>query len=66
MNGPTDWIKATASTSGNNCVELRRNAAGAIEVRDSKDPDGPKLKFTGDELAAFIDGASKGEFNHLI
>jgi len=64
MNGPTEWIKARKSTSGNNCVELRRNGT-TVEVRDSKDPDGPTLKFNGAELDAFLDGAKNGEFDHL-
>ena len=38
-----------------------------IEVRDTKDHGaGATLRFTPDELASWIDGASKGEFNHLI
>lgn len=60
----TPWIKATRSATSGNCVELRRRA-GAVEVRDSKDPDGPVLRFTPAELAAFLDGARKAEFDHL-
>jgi hypothetical protein len=45
-------------------VELRRRAGG-VEVRDSKDPDGPVLRFTPAEFAAFLDGARKAEFDHL-
>ena len=44
---------------------MRRNG-DAVEVRDSKDPDGPVLRFTSAELAAWIDGATKGEFDHLV
>jgi hypothetical protein len=36
-----------------------------IEVRDSKDRSGPVLRFTGLEWDAFLDGARKGEFDHL-
>ena len=63
----TPWVKARAS-GGNNgsCIELRRHA-GLIEVRDTKDKgEGPILKFTDAELAAFLDGAKKGEFDHLL
>lgn len=63
MNTP--WIKATASTTGGECVEMRR-ADEAIEVRDSKDPQGPVLRFTPGEVAAWFDGARKGEFDHLL
>ena len=36
------------------------------EVRDSKDPDGPVLRFTPSELAAWLDGARHHEFDHLL
>jgi hypothetical protein len=61
----TAWIKATASDSNGSCVELRRDA-DVIEVRDTKDRTGPVLRFTPGELAAWLDGAKKGEFDHLI
>ena len=62
----TPWIKASASDSGGNCFELRRNGT-KIELRDSKHRDGTVLDdFTPAELAAFIDGAKSGEFDHLI
>ena len=62
----TPWIKASASDSNGSCVELRRNG-DKIELRDSKHPDGSILKdFTSSELAAFIDGARRGEFDHLL
>jgi hypothetical protein len=35
-------------------------------VRDSKHPDGPVLTFTAAEWAAWLDGARKGEFDHLL
>ena len=58
------WIKAALSGDGENCVEMRRHA-GAVEVRDSKDPEGPVLRYTSAEWAAWLDGAKKGEFDHL-
>ena len=61
----TEWIKAVASSEGGNCVELRRRD-DAIEVRDSKDPSGPVLRFTPSEFAAWLDGARKDEFDHLV
>jgi uncharacterized protein DUF397 len=60
----TPWIKASASNDQGSCVELRRSGA-MIEVRDSKDPAGPVLRFTTAEFAAWLDGATKGEFDHL-
>jgi hypothetical protein len=58
------WIKASRSGQGDNCVEMRR-AGDLIEVRDSKHPDGPALGYTPSEFAAWLDGAKKGEFDHL-
>lgn len=61
----TGWIKAAASAQGGNCVQMRRLESG-IEVRDSKNPDGATLRFTPAEFAAWVDGAKKAEFDHLI
>jgi uncharacterized protein DUF397 len=61
---PTPWIKASKSNDATNCVEMRRNGE-TIQVRDSKDPEGPVLSFTPAELDAWLDGARKGEFDHL-
>jgi hypothetical protein len=63
---PTQWIKASRSGGDGNCVELRTRD-GDVEVRDSKAGEsGPILRFTPAEFAAFLDGARKGEFDHLI
>ena len=62
--GTTAWIKATASGGGGNCVQMRRHD-GMVEIRDSKDPDGPVLRFTGTEFTAWLDGAKNTEFDHL-
>ncbi len=44
------WRKSTFSNgSGGNCVEVAANLPGIVAVRDSKDPDGPKLIFTPGE-----------------
>ena len=55
------WRKSTASTQGD-CVEVAL-VGGQILVRDSKDPDGPRLCFAATEWAAFISGAKAGEFD---
>jgi hypothetical protein len=56
------WRKAHASTNGGNCVEVALSE-GAFLVRDSKDPDGPILRYTPAEWAAFLNGAKAGEFD---
>jgi len=58
------WIKATLSVNLNACVELARRG-DVIALRDSKSPD-DVLHFTKMEVHAFIDGAKRGEFDHLI
>jgi hypothetical protein len=56
------WRKATKSGQNGQCVEVARDD-DTIKVRDSKNPNGPVLSFTRAEWEAFLDGASKGEFN---
>lgn len=64
------WQKASASNSSGNCVEFYRLPAsvaeGDILVRNSRFPGGAFLVFTKDEIAAMLDGAKKGEFDHLL
>jgi hypothetical protein len=38
-------------------------SGGGVAVRDSKDPEGPILRFTAAEWAAFADGMAAGEFD---
>ncbi len=65
-NNPTPWIKAKKSGgNGGSCVEMMRSGE-EILVRDSKDPNGPALRFTPAEFDAWLDGARKGEFDGLL
>jgi hypothetical protein len=58
------WRKSTRSGGqGANCVEVAELPDGGVAVRDSKDPDGPKLTFTPAEWQAFIGGVKDGEFD---
>lgn len=59
------WRKSTRSQQSGQCVELAK-VGGFIGVRDSKEPNGPVLVFTAEEIAAFLDGAIKGEFDDLL
>jgi Domain of unknown function (DUF397) len=48
------WRKSSYSgDNGGDCVEVARSVPGAVAVRDSKDPDGPKLLFTAAEWRQF-------------
>jgi hypothetical protein len=50
------WRTSSYSASnGGNCVEVAPALPAAIAVRDSKDPDGPKLIFTPADWAAFTE-----------
>jgi hypothetical protein len=64
MTGTTPWIKASASDQSGQCAEMRRHT-GMVELRDTKDREGPVLRFTSAEFAAWLDGARNGEFDHL-
>lgn len=58
-----DWRKASYSTgNGGACVEVARNLPGAVAVRDSKDPDGPRLTFAPPAWLAFAAAVKAGEF----
>jgi hypothetical protein len=57
------WIKSSLSFSNGNCVEVADLAAGEIGVRDSKDRQGPVLRFTPAEWDAFVGGVHNGEFD---
>ena len=61
---PLAWRKATSSGEGA-CVEVAPLPDGGVAVRDSKDPQGPILRYTAPEWTAFLDGARKGEFDQL-
>ena len=57
------WRKASYSgANGGGCVEV--GAAGpVVAVRDSKDPQGPKLAFTPREWEAFTSKVKAGDFH---
>ncbi|WJV46659.1 DUF397 domain-containing protein [Streptomyces flavofungini] len=53
------WRKSSHSTADEpECVEVAATLE-AILIRDSKNPDGPRLTLTPGAWAEFIDGAAK-------
>jgi hypothetical protein len=57
------WHKSTRSVeAGGHCVEVAETPM-VIGVRDSKDPNGPVLRFGPDAWQAFVAGAKGGEFD---
>ena len=66
-SGPdSHWIKSSLSFSNGNCVEVATLSDGEIGVRDSKDSEGPVLRFTSGEWHAFLGGVRNGEFDRFI
>jgi hypothetical protein len=55
-------LNSYSTNNGGNCVEVARNLPGAVAVRDSKDPDGPKLLVSPAHWRAFAAGVKAGEF----
>ncbi|MQA85622.1 MAG: DUF397 domain-containing protein [Streptosporangiales bacterium] len=56
-----EWRKSRRSNgTGGACVEVAA-VSRVIAVRDSKNPDGPKLTFTPESWDAFLNGVKRGE-----
>ncbi|GAB2462514.1 DUF397 domain-containing protein [Streptomyces incanus] len=55
-----EWIKSSYSTSsGPDCVEVATPDGSHVLVRDSKDPDGPRLALAPTTWATFLPYASE-------
>jgi hypothetical protein len=52
------WHKSSHSSANGQCVEVAP-VAGGIAVRDSKNPAGPRLIFTRQAWAAFVEGVKR-------
>lgn len=57
------WRKSDHSGPDGNCVEVSADVDGNVYVRNSNDPDGPVVRFTSAEWAAFTAGAKDGQFD---
>jgi len=60
------WVKSSLSYANGDCVEVAKLPDGRIGVRDSKDTEGPVLRFTPSEWDAFIGGVRNGEFDTVL
>ncbi|MEV5575270.1 DUF397 domain-containing protein [Spirillospora sp. NPDC052269] len=53
--GTPQWRKSSHSAdNGGNCIELA-DTSTVVSVRDSKDPEGPRLTMTRESLAALTE-----------
>jgi Domain of unknown function (DUF397) len=52
------WHKSSHSSANGQCVEVAP-VAGGIAVRDSKNPAGPRLIFTRQAWADFVEGVKR-------
>jgi len=59
------WTKSSLSHANGNCVEVADLPSGQVGMRDSKDVNGPVLKFWPEEWRTFLDGVRNGEFDHF-
>jgi hypothetical protein len=59
------WVKSSLSFANGNCVEVSDLPGGTVGVRNSRDREGPVLRFTPDEWRAFIGGVHQGEFDNF-
>ena len=53
VHGGSAWRKSTRSSGNGNCVELC-DLEGEVVVRDTKDRNGPVLRFTDAGWRAFV------------
>jgi len=56
------WFKSSYSYANGNCVEVRKQPNGQVEVRNSRFPYLRLPAFTPGEWDAFIAGVNNGEF----
>lgn len=57
------WFKSSRSAGNGACVEVAFTAAGAVAMRDSKDPRGPVLRFPAASWQRFVADVRIGEFD---
>jgi hypothetical protein len=59
------WFKSSYSGSGGACVEIATNLTtthGIIPVRDSKNPNGPRLGFETAAWSSFVTAIRDSDF----
>jgi len=62
LSNDAQWRKSSRSSTNGNCVEVRR-IADTVEVRDTKDRQGPTLRFPTAQWHTFVTAVHSGEFD---
>lgn len=63
LQGATDtWTKSSYSGGNGACVEVRSPQVLAIDVRDSKAPEGPSIAFSPASWTSFVTEVNGGGF----
>jgi hypothetical protein len=57
------WHKGSRSGGSGSCVEVARSLPGIVAVRDSKNPDGPKLLLALEDWRALTAVVKAGRFD---
>lgn len=62
------WVKSSASSNPQGCVQVRSNGDGHTEIGDTKDPHGPTLTVPTKEWDHFLDRvvADHGDYGRLV
>jgi len=64
--GTEGWEKPWSGTNGGSCVEAKRLPDGSVAFRQSRDPKGPALVYSREEMIAFLQGAKSGQADFLV
>ncbi|MEU9123423.1 DUF397 domain-containing protein [Streptomyces sp. NPDC048506] len=62
-NSAFSWTKSSYSGGNGACVEFAVPTTTAIAVRDSKDPEGPRLTFDNSSWRRFVSDVADGAFD---
>jgi hypothetical protein len=58
-----NWRKSSHSGAVGNCVELAPLAGNETAVRNSRNPCGPALVYSGVDMSAFLARVKDGDFD---